>query len=149
MSEPIPINTGKYNKEGKVNIDGQVWSVTLPGAGSELRLSQAFRSSKLWGKRLELIDRKITADTATEEDLDKYEEYGERYAKSEKLILDMFTQFFNDGTPDNASVKKWIEETPAAIIQLAFEDIKQQANQPDEPAAPEDQDGQEEAPTSS
>lgn len=145
MAEPIKINTSKYRKQGKVNIDGHIWDVHLPGAGSELRLSQAFRSSQLWASRLELVDRKIKDGTATEEDLDKYEEYDTRFTKSEEKVLDLFTQFFQDGTPNNSEVKAWLEETPIAFIQAAFEDIKEQAQTEQTEVA----DGQEKSPASS
>lgn len=127
MAEPIKIDTTKYRKEGKVNIDGHIWDVHLPGAGTELRLSQLFRSSQLWSSRIELAERKIKANTATEEDLDKYEECDARFTESEQKILDLFTQFFKDSTPDNSEVKAWLEETPIAFIQATFEDIKEQS----------------------
>lgn len=114
MAEPIKISTGKYNKDGKVDIDGKIWTVKLPGASTELRLNQAQR-------RLTLLDKKVQAGTATEEDLDKYDEY-------EQVIYSTFTNIFQDGTKDNTEVKAWIADTPMAIIALALEDIKSQAN---------------------
>lgn len=129
MAEPIKINTSKYNKQGKVEIDGHIWTVSLPGAGTELRLSQAFRSSKLYGTRMGFLDKKIENGTITEEELDKYETYSKEYELSERTIFDFFQGMFKDETPDNSEVKKWIEETPTAIIQLAFEDIKKSANE--------------------
>lgn len=146
MAEPIKISTGKYKTEGKIDIDGNIWSVKLLGAGSELRLSQAFRRSKLWGSRIDLIDKKIQEGKATEQDLDKYEEYDERYTKSEALLVELFSQFLSDGTPENASVKKWIDETPTPIIQMVFEDMQKQATQNNEAEA---SDGQQEPPASS
>lgn len=132
MSEPIKISTEKYNKQGKVDIDGHIWTVKLPGAGTELRLSQAMRASKLYGSRISLIDKKIDKDTATEADLDSYEKYIKKYEENEKVIFDFFTTMFQDDTEDNSEVKKWVEETPTSIIELAFEDIKNQANGTDE-----------------
>lgn len=114
MAEPIKISTGKYNKDGKVDIDGKIWTVKLPGASTELRLNQAQR-------RLTLLDKKVEAGTATEEDLDKYDEY-------EQVVYSTFTNIFQDGTKDNTEVKAWITDTPMAIIALALEDIKSQAN---------------------
>lgn len=128
MPEPIKINTSKYNKQGKVDIDGHIWDVKLPGAGTELRLSQAFRASKLYSTRISLLDKKIGNETITEDELDKYETYAREYEDSEKTVLEFFTNMFIDGTPDNSEVKAWIAETPTAIIQLSFEDIKRNAN---------------------
>lgn len=114
MSEPVSISTDKYTKEGKVEVDGKIWSVKLPGAGTELKLSQAQR-------RIKVLDKKIESDNATEEDLDRYDQY-------EKTIYDVFLNVFKDSTKDNSEVKEWVENTPFAIIMLAFEDIKNAAN---------------------
>ncbi len=126
MAEPIKISTSKYTKEGKVEIDGHLWTVKLPGAGTELRLSQAFRGSKLWSARINSMDKKIDAGTSTDADLDKYEEYNNKYNENEKIIFDFFSQMFQDGTEDNSEVKAWVENTPTSIIQQTFEDIKEQ-----------------------
>ena len=131
MAQPIKINTGKYVKEGQVEIDGKIWSVKLPGAGTELRLSQAFRKSKLYGARINLLDKKIDSETITENELDQYEEYSKLFEENEKVIFEFFTSVFKDNTKDNSEVKKWVEETPTSIIQLAFEDIQGQANNED------------------
>ncbi|MCA9330385.1 hypothetical protein KDA11_07060 [Candidatus Saccharibacteria bacterium] len=114
MSEAIKISTGKYQKSGKVEVDGKVWTVNLPGASTELKLGQAQR-------RLTLLDKKIEAGEATETDLDKYDEY-------EEVIYSTFSRIFQDGTKDNSEVKLWMDETPMAIIAMALEDIKSQAN---------------------
>lgn len=142
MPEPIKINTGKWNQQGKVEIDGKVWTAKLPGSKTELRISQAFRKSKLYGSRIDLLEKKIDAGTATEEDLDKYEEYSDKFDESEKDIMSHFTKMFSDGTKDNSQVKKWVDETPTAIIELAFSDVKDQANSKEE-------DGQQEPSSSS
>lgn len=131
MSEPIVISTSKYNKQGKVDIDGHIWDVKLPGAGTELRLSQAFRANKLYNARIRELDKKIDADEVTEADLDRYEEYNAKYEESEKTIFSFFTNVFRDSTPDNSEVKKWVEDTPTSIIERAFEDVKKQANSKD------------------
>lgn len=110
MAEAIKISTGKYKKSGKVNIDGMVWDVVLPGAATEMRLMQAQR-------RLTLLDQKVEDGIADENDLDKYDEY-------EKVIVDTFRGMFKDSTKDNSEVNKWIDETPMAFIAQAFEDIK-------------------------
>lgn len=114
MPEPIKISTSKYSKEGKVDIDGNIWHVKLPGAGTELALNQAKR-------RLTVLDKKLEDGTATEEDLDRYDKY-------EKTIYDTFSGIFRDSTKDNSDVKSWINDTPLAVILLALEDIKEQAS---------------------
>jgi hypothetical protein len=114
MAEAIKISTGKYTKEGKVDIDGNIWTIKLPGAGTEMKLSQAQR-------RLKLLDKKIEADTADEDDLDKYDKF-------EKVIFDTFKDMFKDGTKDNDKVKEWVEDTPIAIIVQVFEDVKKAAD---------------------
>lgn len=148
MSEPIKISTTKYIQNGKVEIDGHVWTVKMPGAGTELRYSQAQRGSKLWGSRLELFDKKIDKYekakldfenkkisqaeldklAPTEEDLDKYEEYSKEYDKNERIIYDVFKSVFQDGTKDNSEVNKWLEETSLSLIILAFDEISQNAD---------------------
>lgn len=114
MAEAIKISTGKYTKEGKVDIDGNIWTIKLPGAGTEMKLSQAQR-------RLKLLYKKIEADTADEDDLDKYDKF-------EKVIFDTFKDMFKDGTKDNDKVKEWVEDTPIAIIVQVFEDVKKAAD---------------------
>lgn len=112
--EPIKISTAKYNKEGKVDIDGHLWTVKLPGASTELRLNQAQR-------RLKVLQKKVDSGDADDADLDRYDDF-------EKTIYDAFRNMLRDETSDNAEVNKWIDETPLAIIMMAFEDIKAQAN---------------------
>lgn len=129
MAEPISISTDKYKKQGKVKIDGHVWEVKLPGAGTELRLSQAQR-------RIKLLEKKVEDGTATEEDLDKYEKY-------EELVYGTFKTMFKDSTKDNSEVNKWIEETPLMFIMMAFEEIKKSAQGEDS------SDGRESSSTSS
>lgn len=128
MAEPLKINTGKYIKNGKVEIDGHVWSVKMPGAGTELRYSQAERASKLYGARLELLNKKIDAGTITESELDSYEEYSKKYEENERVIYDVFKSVFQDNTKDNSEVSKWLDETSLSLIILAFEEISQSAD---------------------
>ena len=52
MAEPVKISTSKHIKEGKVDIDGHIWTVKLPGAKTELRMSQVFRDNKLYAARI-------------------------------------------------------------------------------------------------
>lgn len=128
MPEPIKINTGKYINQGQVEIDGKLWSISLPGAGTELRFSQASRASKLYGARIAILDKKIDAGTITEQELNQYEEYSAKYEENEQIIYNVFQSTFKDGTDDNADVIKWIDETPTAIIIMAFEDVKNAAS---------------------
>ena len=141
MSGPIKISTGKWNREGKVEVDGNLWTAKLPGSKSELKISQSFRRSKLYATRIELIHKKIENGTATEIDLDNYEEYCNRFDESEREIMSHFTKMFSDGTKDNSQVKKWVDDTPSAIIELAFESVKSQTSG--------EEDGQQEPTTSS
>lgn len=118
----ITINTSKYMGEKRVVIDGNDWKVTLPGAGEELRMSQAQR-------RIKLLDKKIEDGSATEADYDLYD-------KLEADMLQRFVDMFNDGSKDNKTVKDWVNNTPFAIIAASFEEVKKQseengAEQPD------------------
>lgn len=110
MAEAIKINTGKYKKSGHVEVDGMLWEVNLPGAATEMKLMQAQR-------RLQVLDKKIEAGEATEEDLDRYDAY-------ETTVYGVFRTMFKDSTKDNSEVNKWIDETPLAFIVTAFEEIK-------------------------
>lgn len=114
MAEPIKISTGKYNKEGKVEVDGKLWTVKLPGAATELKLNQAQR-------RLTLLEKKVENETITEEELNRYDEY-------ELTVYSTFRNIFKDNTEDNSEVNQWIDETPLGIIVMALEDIKEAAN---------------------
>lgn len=109
----INIDTSKYLGETRVIVDGQDWRIYLPGAGTELRLSQAQR-------RIKLLDKKMADDTAVEADYDLYD-------KLENQSIAIFTDMFKDGSEDNAAVKAWVEATPLAVIMASFEDIKEQA----------------------
>lgn len=128
MAEPLKISTSKYTKQGKVDVDGNIWSVKLPGAGTEMRFSQASRACKSSEARMALLDKKIELGTITEAELDTYDEQSKRYEENERVIYDIFMAVFKDNTKDNSEVKKWMDETPTAIIMLAFEDVKTQAN---------------------
>ena len=114
MSDIKKIDTTKYVKEGKVDVDGKIWSVKLPGAGTELRMSKLKRRS-------DLLSKKVENGTATEEDLDRLDAYEDEF-------LQMFKNVFRDDTDNNAEVSAWIEETPFAFIMQAIEDIREQAN---------------------
>lgn len=129
MAEPIRVNTKKYTQEGKVDIDGNIWDVRLPGTGTEMRFNQASRQSKLYFARLEIIDKKIEAGTVTEAELDKYEEYSAKYDEAEATIKQVFSSMFNDGTDNNSAVEKWIDKTPSVVMIKAFEDIRGQASE--------------------
>lgn len=127
MTEPLKISTSKYTKSGKVDIDGNIWNITVPGAGTELRFSQASRACKLYQARLDLLDKKIADKTITSEELDSYETYATKYEENEKIVFNIFSSVFTDDK-DNASVHKWIDETPTAIIMRAFEDARGQSD---------------------
>lgn len=127
MTEPLKISTSKYTKSGKVDIDGNIWNITVPGAGTELRFSQASRACKLYQARLDLLDKKIADKTITSEELDSYETYASKYEENEKIVFNIFSSVFTDDK-DNASVHKWIDETPTAIIMRAFEDARGQSD---------------------
>jgi hypothetical protein len=112
MAEAIKIANRK--RDIKVDIDGNIWSINLPGAGTELMLSQAQR-------RIKQLDRKVESGNATDEDLDEYD-------RLELTFYNLFRNMLSDGTEENASVHKWIDETPMAVIAQVFEEIKEQAN---------------------
>lgn len=119
MPKPaININTKDYLGETRVIVNGNDWEIKLPGAGTELRLSQSQR-------RIKLLDKKMNDDTATEADYDLYD-------KLENQSIAIFTDMFRDGTDSNQSVKDWVEATPLAVIMASFEDIKEQAANKDD-----------------
>lgn len=113
----IKIDTTKYTTSGKVEVDGYLWDVVLPGAGRELQLSKLQR-------RGEFAQKKIDDGTATEADLDMLD-------SAEAFMLEFFTSIFKDSTKDNSEVKAWVEATPLAVIGAAFEDIKKAAEAKD------------------
>jgi len=115
MDDIKKVDTTKYNKEGKVNVDGKIWSIKLPGAGKELRLSKAQR-------RLKFLQKKIDSGNYDESDLDAYDNL-------EDFTYNFFYEMFQDGTEDNSEVKAWMDDTPLAIIVQSFEDIKSQASE--------------------
>ena len=112
MAEPIKISTGKYTKDGKVDVDGKIWTVQLIGVATDMKLRQAQR----W---LTLLQNKIDNGIATEEDLDKYDEY-------DKVQYEVFVGMFKDDTPDNAEVRAWVAETPLPVLIAAFNDLSDQ-----------------------
>ena len=116
MSEIKKIDTKKYTTEGKIEVDGMVWTVKLPGGGKELEMSKAQR-------RVKFYEKKIESGDYTEEDLDKLDTL-------EDFFVSFFKEIFRDSTPENSEVDKWIDETPQALILMALEDIKKQANGP-------------------
>lgn len=113
MDEIKKIDTSRYKKQGKVEVDGKLWSITLPGAGKELKLSKAQR-------RLKFLQKKIDSGDYDEEDIDNFD-------KLEEYSYQFFHELFRDTTEDNSEVKAWMDETPLSIIIQSFEDIKQQA----------------------
>jgi hypothetical protein len=117
MPEIKKINTLKYTTEGQVEVDGKLWTIVLPGAGDELKLSKMQRRGKFLGD-------KIDSGNYTEEDLDKYDEI-------EEYMFNFFKTIFKDGTEDNSEVNEWVYKTPMSVIIQAFEDIKSQAEESD------------------
>lgn len=111
----ISITTSDYLEEKHIMVDGKDWLIKLPGAGTELRISQAQR-------RIKLLDKMIEDGSATKEDFDKYDEL-------ENQTLELFNNMFNDGTPENTSVHEWVANTPMVVILAAFEEIKKQAGE--------------------
>lgn len=127
MPDPIKISTSARIKNGKVDVDGNIWDIVLPGAGTELRISQAQKEATLHEARLSSLEKRINAGTANDQDLDKYEETIEKSRKSERFFYDLMLMVFRDGSKDNSTVKQWLEDTPTAYIMIAFEEVKQQA----------------------
>jgi hypothetical protein len=124
MAEPIKISTSKYTKQGKVEIDGHVWTVKLPGAGTELRMSQLEREQRTCEARLKNLETIIDKGNATDLQIDQYEELSQKSAELSEQSNSIFHQTFNDGTDDNESVKAWLHDTPTAVIYLTFQDVK-------------------------
>jgi hypothetical protein len=110
----LQIKTSDLNKVYKVEVDGQAWTMKAPGAGDELKMGQAQR-------RIALIDKKIKDGVAVEADYDLYDEL-------ERSMFTIFTKIFKDGTDDNSQVEEWVKNTPLAVIIMATESIKEQAN---------------------
>lgn len=117
MSDIKKINTSKYITEGKVEVDGKIWDVVLPGAGTELKMGKMQR-------RADFLAKKVESGTATEEDLDRLDNIEDEY-------LNLFKNIFRDATKDNSEVSEWVEKTPTAVIMQAIEDIREQANEND------------------
>lgn len=108
------IKTVDYNKkpERKVLVDGNVWTMTTLGAGTELKLSQAQRRQKL-------LQTKIESGQATDKDYDRYDEI-------EEMMINIFDTLFKDGTEGNKHIKKFIQETPSEIMMKILENIQEQ-----------------------
>jgi len=107
------IKTSNYIKIKTILIDGNTWTMKAPGAGDELSFSQSNR-------RLQLIQRKIENNTATDIDYDTCD-------KLENNIFNYLIEMFNDGTAENNQVKQWISNTPTFAIYNIIEDIKRQS----------------------
>jgi hypothetical protein len=115
VTEVKKITTTQYATAGKVDIDGNIWDVIVPGAGTELKMSK-------YQRQIKLIQKKLDNDTATEEDIEKYDQM-------EEWFFEFFKSIFSDGTPENKSVKEWIDRTPTAVIFKVVEDLLKQADQ--------------------
>jgi len=132
MSEPLKINTKKFQTGGKVEVDGKVWDVKLKGAGSELRYSQAQRQVKLYAARLANLDKKIDAGQVTDDELDQYQEYSNIYEDNERIVYQELETMFRDSTDDNSEVKQWLNETPIFAVIMAFEEVNNGVEQANE-----------------
>lgn len=137
MAAPIRVQTSKYTTTGEVDIDGKVWKVKLAGAGTTFRVSQIERESKAAAARIINLEKRIESGNATDEEIDRYEELGQKVADLKEETKTIFMGLFNDGTPDNAEVSKWLDETPESIQFLVFEDIKRGGTDINEPAGTE------------
>lgn len=116
------IKTSEYYKPRKVLIDDIEMTVTPLGAGDELVMNQAVR-------RIKLLDQKIANGTATDQDLDLYDNL-------ETKMYAVFGRLFSDGTKDNGKVADWLTKTPVAVIQLVAEEIKKQVEPGDAEKVP-------------
>ena len=117
MSDIKKLDTSKYVTDGKVEVDGKIWDVVLPGAGTELKMTKLRR-------RNDFLTKKVEKGDATEADLDRLDAIEDEF-------FDFFKGIFKDSTKDNSEVNDWIERTPTAIIMQAIEDIREQANEND------------------
>ena len=109
----VSIDTSIYIRTGKVKIDGMLWSVKLPGARTDMKMSRLQR-------RLKRLDKKIEDETAEDNEYDEYD-------KAEAWYYDVLRNIFQDGTKSNSQVHKWVDETPMFMIIAAFEDLKKQS----------------------
>jgi hypothetical protein len=123
MAEVARIPSNNDTKQRTITVEGKVWSVVLPGAGTEMRFSQASRACKLAGARIALLDKKIDNGTITEEELDKYEEYSKNYEENEKLLIGIFMNVFKDGSKNNSHVADWMDRTPSSEMMEKFTEI--------------------------
>lgn len=114
MNDIVKIDTKRYAKiDPKVDIDGNIWSIHMPGAGKSMEYTKLQRLAKV-------LYRKVESNTHTEDDAKRLDEI-------EDWTIEFFLGVFRDDTPDNADVRKWLEETPAPFIMQAFEDVQEQA----------------------
>lgn len=111
------IKTSNYVQSKKILIDDKEWTMSAPGAGDELVLGQAKR-------RAELVQKKIDAGTAVDEDYNTYD-------RLENKMFEVFSKIFQDKTEDNSEVKGWLDSTPMVVIYAIVEDIKKQAEAKD------------------
>ena len=117
MSDIKKLDTSKYVTDGKVEVNGKIWEVVLPGAGTELKMTKLRRRS-------DFLTKKVEKGDATEADLDRLD-------AMEDEFFNFFKGIFKDSTEDNSEVNEWIEKTPMALIMQAIEDIREQANEND------------------
>lgn len=118
----IEINTENYVKPKNILIDGKSWTMTAPGAGDEMALSQATR-------RIQQIENKIKSSTATDSDYDLYD-------AMEAKIYNLFQKIFRDTTEDNSEVKSWLENTPMSVVEAVIKEVKRQSEEDGKPEIP-------------
>lgn len=110
----LEIKTSDLVKTTRIKIDSNDWQVKPFGAGYQLSLTQA-------GRRVKLLTKKIEDGTATEKDYDLCD-------KLEKQLVSIYSEILSDGTEENKSVKKWVEETPLQILTKIFKQITDEVN---------------------
>lgn len=129
MAETLKLSSDKQRRSGKVEIDGHIWSVSMPGANSELRFSQLARDAKRLNSRMAMLDKKIEDGSITSDELDQYDATSKEAVLVESEILGFYSTFFKDNTADNSEVKKWVSDTPLNAIIKVFEEITQKNNE--------------------
>lgn len=121
MSEARKIGSGFIRKQ--VVVDGNEWIYREIGSGESQRMTQAFARIKLYARRAEQIDKRLEANTATEDELDKQEEYLDKIEQYSKEANEILFSCLSDGTPENISVREWFDKTPQHIIEKVSQDI--------------------------
>lgn len=117
------IKTSDYVKTVGVEVDGKVWKMRPIGAADELALSQIERRVELYDKKL----KQIKEGTAAQSDVDRHEEYVDRYEKLENKVIDIVCSIFTDETANNSQVREWALSIPMSTTFKIIEDIALQS----------------------